>query len=325
MILDMDDLLDSLKGSTTDMTSNVNVFNFNGKQYNLLRVDILAGLYQDTDGEISVRPTPGLFLQAAPNPADPLIPSGDIIFIPGIFNPASDGSSCSSIFMAGVWSASVDCYSLNNLEKDPTKYLNKFDPMKLPFNLNAFLSPGVINIDAPVDANWKSYPILTPLDFSLGTDIEFITSNAKFMSNLFPGSSNSNQRKRIARQINQLDPLKQVVSQQKKLDQVNLAATQIITNPTVLSLNNKDMSNCGCFNPDQLAGLYNPGGTQFYELDSPANGVNIMPFILYDKSGSPISNFVVQAAISKYCSQYQGKIIKIHFAKRTNSMLLIDM
>lgn len=305
----MDGLLDALKGAITESTSNVNVFNFNGKQYNLLRVDILAGLYQDTDGEISVRPTPGLFLQVAPNPADPLVPSGDIIFLPGVFNPASDESTCSSIFMAGVWSASVDCYSLNNLENDPTKYLNKFVPMKLPFNLNEFLSPGVINIDAPVNANWKSYPILIPLDFSLDADIKYVTQNEKFMTNLFSGGNSINRLLRIARQANQLDPLNRVISQQKKLDQVNLASTQIISNPSGLSVNNKDLSNCGCFNPDQQAGLYNPGGTQFYELNSPSDGVSIMPFILYDKSGSPISNFVVQSAISKYCSKYQSKFI----------------
>jgi hypothetical protein len=41
-------------------------FNFSARPYNLLKLDILLGVYVDADGELSLRPTPGVFLESLP-------------------------------------------------------------------------------------------------------------------------------------------------------------------------------------------------------------------------------------------------------------------
>ena len=310
--LDYDALVDALKKSSMETSTHFRYFSFNGKQYNLLKVDILAGIYKDSEAEITVRPTPGLFLQTLPNPEDPSVPFGDIIFLPGVFNPASDGPSCpsTSIFLAGVWSHPVNCYSISNLKNDPTIYLNKFDAMKLPFDLNQFLTPVDIKPSSKIDPDWISYPLFTPLDFAEPTDIKFITSNAKFMSNLFSADQRSNTLRQA--NDNKVEALNRVISQQRQLDQVNLATTLIMSNPTNLATNYRDKMECGCFNSERLlTNLYNPAGIQFYDLSAPTNDVSILPFILYDKSGNPISSVVLKAAIGKYCSGYQSRRIRL--------------
>jgi hypothetical protein len=40
--------------------------NFSSRPYNLLKMDILPGIYVDADGELSLRPTPGVYLESLP-------------------------------------------------------------------------------------------------------------------------------------------------------------------------------------------------------------------------------------------------------------------
>jgi hypothetical protein len=44
-------------------------FNFSSRPYNLLKMDILTGIYVDADGELSLRPTPGVYLESLPKGA----------------------------------------------------------------------------------------------------------------------------------------------------------------------------------------------------------------------------------------------------------------
>jgi hypothetical protein len=52
--------------------------------------------------------------------------------------------------------------------------------------------------------------------------------------------------------------------------------------------------------------VINPQGVQFYALNIPAFGISVLPLIVYDAAGNPISNFVVQNAINTYCVKYQS-------------------
>lgn len=302
--IDFSELTKALSFQSTE-TPFLNIFQLQNNQYNLLKVDILTGVYQDIDGEISLRPTPGLFLRSAPNPRNLNMPFGEIIFLPGIFNPASsDDCSSSSMFTPGIMAPVIECFKMSNLNPDSTEYLNKFSPMKLAFNLNGFLFPGKIIPDQnvanklftlkPSDSNWATYPMLTVLN-TKPEDMNFIKTNDKFMSNLFsPG---------------QLD---KVIREQKFLDTLNLASTQIISSPTVLAIKDQGIFNYQCLGV--TLGFYlNPQGVQFYDLNVPNNQANLLPFIIYDKFGNPISNFVVQDAIKRYCLQYQGRFNIISF------------
>lgn len=58
-------LTDVLTLSTKD-APYLDIFNFSSRPYSLLRLDILPGIYLDANGEITVRPTPGVFLEALP-------------------------------------------------------------------------------------------------------------------------------------------------------------------------------------------------------------------------------------------------------------------
>jgi len=272
------------------------VFTFASKQFNLLKIDILMGIYQDTSGDLSLRPTPGLFLISAPNPDDPKVPFGEVIFLPGIFNPASNPDCSSSLFTPGIVSPAVDCFKIANLKPDPTIYLNKFVPMKLPFNLNGLLSPGKLLRKnksltlGSTDPNWTTYPLLTLLDFNVDSSLNFILTNDKFMGDLFsPGRTS------------------QVIANQKQPDKLELASTQVLFDPTILRQRDQSLFNMQCFRVDTpLPLVINPQGVQFYALNVPAFGISILPLIVYDAAGNPISNFVVQNAINTYCVKYQS-------------------
>lgn len=281
-------------------TPFMNLFTYSEKQYDFLKVDILTGIYVDQDGEISIRPTPGVFLQSIASPDDPQKPFGEIFFIPGIFNPISNGKcKFNTLFTPGVFGPSVDCYSFKNLEADPTSYLNKFIPMKMPFNINGFLSPTSnlsvgTNVNRGIDPsnlNLISYPLLTPLDFNSNDNLALITQNNKFMTNLFSP-----------------DSLNKVIKEQKPLDRMNLAATQIISSPSALSMSNKQLYNYQCLKyvPGKIPIRYYPQGVQFYTILTPKEGVGMVPFILYDSNGMPISSVIVQTAIVQYCKAYQS-------------------
>jgi len=275
----------------------LDIFTFANKQFNLLKIDILVGIYQDTKGKLSIRPIPGLFLISVPNPDDLKVPFGEVIFLPGMFNPNfSPDCNVTSIFTPGIVSQAIDCFKTDNLKPDPTVYLNKFIPVKLPFNLNGFLSPGDFFTKKKAftlslsDPNWMAYPILTVFDLNVNSSLNFITSDDKFMSDLFsPGR------------------ISEVIKRQKKIEKFELASTQILFNPTILREREKSFFNMQCLKSNLAIQLMNnPKGVQFYTFDTPAAGVSVLPLIVYDDVGNPIPNFIIQNAINKYCINYQS-------------------
>lgn len=134
------DQLADVLGLKTENLIYLDFFNFSTRPYSLLKLDILPGIFVDSDNELSLRPVPGLFLESIPT--DPLSPDRELIFLPGIFNPvASSNCDLNSIFTPGIMSLPIDNYDLANLPLDSSRYLNRFIPMQLPFNINGFLTP----------------------------------------------------------------------------------------------------------------------------------------------------------------------------------------
>lgn len=118
----------------------IDFFNFSTRPYSLLKLDILPGIFVDSDSELSLRPVPGVFLESIPT--DPTSPDRELIFLPGIFNPVvSANCQMKSIFLPGIISLPIDNYDLANLPLDFSRYLNRFVPMQIPFNVNGFLTP----------------------------------------------------------------------------------------------------------------------------------------------------------------------------------------
>jgi hypothetical protein len=280
----------------------VDLFKFSDRMYNLLKLDILPGIYIEPDGDLSVRPTPGVFLAALPTDK---IADKELFFLPGIFNSvASNDCSMKTLFTPGIMSLPIDSYNLANLPDDPTKYLNKFVPMQLPFNINGFLTPlksSTINTistllmpkdNNPSNVPMKSFILLTPLDFNREANFDIITKNEKFMSNIFSSEG-----------------LQKVVAEQRKLDVQDFSSTMILSNPTMLPASKRSIFNDKCLNNGiEPTPRFNTKGSQFYSQTKPYENVTVVPFILYDDAGNPIPQEVVQTAIDKYCTAYKGKL-----------------
>lgn len=134
------ELLGNVLGLNAPNDRYIDFFNFSTRPYSLLKLDILPGIFVDSDNELSLRPVPGVFLESIPT--DPTSPDRELIFLPGIFNPASSPNcDLNSIFTPGIMSLPIDNYDLANLPLDNSRYLNRFIPMQLPFNINGFLTP----------------------------------------------------------------------------------------------------------------------------------------------------------------------------------------
>ena len=263
------------------------MFNHSNTSFNLLKADILMGVYIDKDGEVSLRPTPGLFLSSLSN-NEPMMPGGEFLFLPGLFNPAAD-QYCNTLFTPGIIS----------LNKHSMAYLSTFRPLKMPFNLNGLLTDLKLSTSDTVltmnDQKKKlasnSYLVLTPFDLNAETSMELLNSNNKFMSNLFSSGS-----------------FESVVKNQAPLTLADLAATQILSNVNMLSSDDNGHFNQKClFN----ATSFDARGAQFYELAEPIQNVSILPFSIYDQRGEPIGQQIVQTALFKYCQAFQS--IKFDF------------
>ncbi len=286
-------------------------FNFSGRPYSLLKLDILPGIYVDSDGELSVRPTPGVFLESIPKDLNSTN-NRELIFIPGIFNSVSSPDcSVNSIFTPGIMSLPIDNYDLSNLPNDINKYLNKFVPMQMPFSINGFLTPlkastsdtiaTLIQMENnAVITSFNSHLLLTPLDFNPDTSFDIITKNDKFINNLFASES-----------------LNKVIREQKRLNTQNLASTLILSNPTMLPLNKQIFFNTNCINSANKP-KYSSKGSQFYNHTNPFDNVTIVPLIIYDESGIPIPQSVVNTALEKFCRNYQGKYLFVQ-----NDLLMV--
>jgi hypothetical protein len=276
----------------------IDLDNYTNRPYTLLRADILLGIYSEPDGNLSIRPTPGLFL--ASQSTDDSSPP-ELIFLPGLFNPASS-SDCSinSLFMPGIMSLPIDQYNINSLTQDPTQYLNKFIPMQLPFNLNGFLTSrkvsladNIVNIlTSPNNGALlnNSQLLFTPIDFDANTKFDIINNNDKFMTNLFTAQDAS---------------LYKVVNEQTQFPPLDLASTQVLSNPTELPVTKQNALNDQCINLKSKP-KYSPNNGQFYDVLQSSANVSTLPFILYDDDGNPIPSDVVEKAIIKYCQNYQG-------------------
>lgn len=307
--LDKPEYLRDILSLTANNEPYLDLFNFSNRPYSLVKLDVLPGIYVDPDGELSLRPTPGIYLESLP--ADKNDTSDrELIFLPGIFNPASSPDcSIKTIFTPGVMSLPIDNYDLNNLPNDANKYLNKFVPMQLPFNINGFLTPlrssqtDTISAllsqpDDPTTDNLdiKSHLILTPLDINPDSSLDLMTKNEKFMKNLFS--------------TNWLDKL---MNEQKQLDTLNLASTLILSDPTMLPLSKQNILNTGCLpNGTSLNPRYNPRGAQFYNPSYPIQNVTVLPYIFYDENGEPIPSSIVEESIAKYCRNYQVQMNEFH-------------
>lgn len=295
----------SLKDILTLSTDNrpfINFFNFSNKPYRLLKLDILPGIYVDSDGELSVRPTPGLFLESIPQNETSL--DRDVLFLPGIFNSASS-TDCSirTIFTPGIMSLPIDSYDLANIPTDSSKYLNKFMPVQLPFNINGFLNPlkssasdTVLSLIQNNKINSFTYLLLTPLDINPDANFDLITKNDKFMSNLFSS-----------------DGLNKVIKEQKQLDIPNLSSTLLLSDPTMLPLSKQTSWNEKCLNPDpNKPPRFSPKGGQFFTPTNPADNVTVLPFVFYDDNGNPIPESIIRQAIEKYCRNFQIQLSEFH-------------
>lgn len=138
--LNSPDLLGNVLGLNADNQRYIDFFNFSTRPYSLLKLDILPGIFIDSDNELSLRPVPGVFLESIPT--DPASPDRELIFLPGIFNPvATANCDLRSLFMPGIMSLPIDNYDLANLPFDNSRYLNRFVPMQIPFNINGFITP----------------------------------------------------------------------------------------------------------------------------------------------------------------------------------------
>lgn len=277
----------------------LDLFNFNEKPYNLVKLDILPGIYLDADGQLSIRPTPGIFIKSEYF-IDPIIKSQEFIFIPGIFNPASSQNcKVNSIFTPGIFAHQIDNFDLDLLQTDANKYLNKFIPMQIPFNINSMLTPYRTSLSETVlrligsgrPENFDSYILWTPLDFNPDSSFDLINKNDKFMNKLFSVGS-----------------LNQVVSEQTDLSSENLLSTLLLSNPSKISQFYAKNFSLKCITNDSNLFKENRAqGIQFYNVTNPTDNVSVMQFILYDQNGQPIPQREVYAALNAYCNSYKSK------------------
>ncbi|RNA43047.1 hypothetical protein BpHYR1_042911 [Brachionus plicatilis] len=277
----------------------LDLFSFNDKPYNLVKLDILPGIYLEPDGELTIRPTPGVFLKSEYF-IDPIIKSRELIFLPGIFNPAS-GQNCqaNSIFIPGIFSHQIDNFDLDFLTPDVNKYLNKFIPMQIPFNINSMLTPFRESLSETVlkllpngvPQSFASYVLWTPLDFDPDSTFDLINKNEKFMTSLFSAEG-----------------LSQIVNEQKQLNLESFLSTLLISDPSVISQFYSKNFSLNCITNDtNLYPVYRPQGVQFYNVTHPAQNVSVLEFILYDQNGQPVPQNEVNAALVSYCNSFSNK------------------
>ena len=281
----------------------LDLFNFSNRPYRLIKLDVLPGVYVDYDGELTLRPTPGIFLESVPKEFNS---NKEVIFLPGIFNPSS-ASDCNikSVFMPGVMSQPVENFDLNDLSSDLNKYLNKFIPIQLPFNINGLLTTSnssfidlvsslLLEKKNASNKQLKSEVVFTPLDSNPEIVLNILTKNEKFMANLFSNES-----------------LDKLVKEQKQLDIESLASTLLISNPTMLPISKKAYANSVCLN-SSVSPRFTPKGAQFYNLTNPVQNVNVLNFIFYDENGGPIPQEIVRKSIEKYCLAYKAQLNELH-------------
>lgn len=207
--------------------------------------------------------------------------------------------------MPGVMSLPIDNYDISSLVNDMSKYLNKFMPLQLPFSINGFLTSLSSSSTADIITNllqpnspsqFRSYVILTPLDFNPDATLGILTKNVKFRASLFPPGS-----------------LNQVIKNQKKLNTQELASTLLVYNPTMLATNKQNFlnSNCVISNATGAPKKFLPKGVQFYNTIKPAENVTVLPYILYEEGENctkcNIPAAVVQNALNNYCKSYECK------------------
>ena len=277
----------------------LDLLNFNEKPYNLVKLDILPGIYLDADGQLSIRPTPGIFIKSEYF-IDPISKSQEFIFIPGIFNPASSQNcKVNSIFTPGVFAHQIDNFDLNFLQPDANKYLNKFIPMQIPFNINSMLTPFRTSFSETVlkligserPENFDSYVLWTPLDFNPDLSLDLINKNDRFMNKLFS-----------------LGGLNQVVNEQKEFNPENLLSTLLLSDSSKISQFNAKNFSLKCITNN--SNLYKENiakGLQFYNVTNPTDNVSVMQFIVYDQNGQPIPQKEVYSALNAFCNSYKSK------------------
>ena len=197
--------LDALKTDLIDLfslninnESYLNYFDLSKKNIEILKIDILPGIYIDANDNLLIRPTPGLFYRYLSRDLKKSH-GNELIFLPGIFNPTTDlNQQANAIFSPGIMSLPIDDVGIKNLQKDENHYLNKFKQIQIPFNLNIFN---------------KSSLILTPID------------------------SKSNYEKLFSKQLSNGEFYK-LINDQKKLSARTILSTVILTNPTMTNSEN---------------------------------------------------------------------------------------
>ena len=88
----------------------IDFLNFSSRRYIPVEMDIMHGIYIEANGDLSVRPTPGLFL-VSPE-------SDELTFLPGLFNPTwslpnPDDLDCAQsgrLFTPGIMSLPIGNY-----------------------------------------------------------------------------------------------------------------------------------------------------------------------------------------------------------------------
>lgn len=261
-------------------------FNYTNVTFNIIRLDILLGVYIDSKNQLTLRPTPGLFL---------ISKSNDLFFLPGLFTP-NNSTGLSSIFTPGIMTLPIDDFNLDNLFDESTKYLNKFTPVNLPFNINGILAP-FKSFEALNNSNQlpASKLLLTPIDFD--SNFDFIIRDSNLMSKIFSS-----------------EQFEQII-QNEKLDGINLLSTQI------LSPNKRFYNRKRALEDSTIKGV------QFYDLIKPNSNITIVPFVAYDNGLNPIQTTVIQKAIELFCSTYQNEINEFHSRicnAQTRTILLLN-
>lgn len=271
----------NLSGLFIYKLNNQFYLNVTNKTYNIIRLDILSGIYIDTNEQLIIRPTPGLFLTSISN-------NTDLIFLPGVFNLSysSDCSNLNCVFTPGIMSLPVDTYDLDSYNDESTKYLNRFSPLVLPFNINGILVPfKSLNVSylESVNTTTSSKLILTPLDFNQNINFDFIKRNSSFIADILSTESFT----KLVRSINQTNSMLTQASDR----------TQVNSNLRLAS----DATNL------------KPKGIQFYNLIQPRSDIKALPFMVYESNEiNTISNDMVQKSIVNYCSNYKNEMNELH-------------
>jgi hypothetical protein len=178
--------------------SYLNYFDISEKDIEILKLDILPGIYLDSNEKLIIRPTPGLFYRYLSRDLKQA-QDDQLLFLPGIFNPITEiNQEKNSIFSPGIMSLPIDDFDIKYIEKDENYYLNKFKPIQIPFNLKIL--------------NNKSNLILTPID------------------------SNSNYEDLFNKKLN--GELNKLINDQKQLSARTILSTVILSNPTMSTLEN---------------------------------------------------------------------------------------